>query len=135
MAADDSPEASGAMSARRASVTALAGVMGAVALLLLLVTWAATIGPDEVVRGEGNPPNYETLPTETVEPVESTSNRGSQGSGASPKVERVPIARPPALTNADPESPGTPGVTVYSGWDQPPSAASSPRLMPVWGES
>ena len=81
MVADPSPEPSGTMSGRRASVTALAGVLGAVALMLLLVTWAATIGPDEVVRGEGNPPNYETLPTETVEPVESTSNRGSQGSG------------------------------------------------------
>jgi len=81
MAAHPSPEPSGTMSARRASVTALAGVLGAVALMLLLVTWAATIGPDEVVRGEGNPPNYETLPTETVEPVEPASNRGSAGSG------------------------------------------------------
>ena len=81
MAAVPSPEPSGAMSGRRASVTALAGVLGAVALMLLLVTWAATIGPDEVVRGEGNPPNYETLPTETVEPVDPTSNRGSAGSG------------------------------------------------------
>jgi len=82
MAADPSPEPSGAMSGRRASVTALAGVLGAVALMLLLVTWAATIGPDEVVRGEGNPPSYETLPTsETAEPVEPTSNRGSAGNG------------------------------------------------------
>ena len=82
MAADPSPEPSGTMSGRRASVTALAGVLGAVALMLLLVTWAATIGPDEVVRGEGNPPNYETQPTsETAEPVDPTSNRGSQGSG------------------------------------------------------
>ena len=82
MAAVPSPEPSGAMSGRRASVTALAGVLGAVALMLLLVTWAATIGPDEVVRGEGNPPSYETLPTsETAEPVEPTSNRGSAGNG------------------------------------------------------
>ena len=82
MAADPSPEPSGTMSGRRASVTALAGVLGAVALMLLLVTWAATIGPDEVVRGEGNPPSYETLPTsETAEPVEPTSNRGSAGNG------------------------------------------------------
>ncbi|HET9997423.1 MAG TPA: DUF4129 domain-containing protein [Nocardioides sp.] len=82
MAADPSPEPSGAMSARGASVTALAGVLGAVALMLLLVTWAATIGPDEVVRGEGNPPSYETLPTsETAEPVEPPSNRGTQAAG------------------------------------------------------
>jgi hypothetical protein len=50
--------------------------------MLLLVTWAATIGPDEVVRGEGNPPSYETLQTsETAEPVGPTSNRGSAGNG------------------------------------------------------
>ena len=55
MAADPSPETSGTMSARRASVTALAGVLGAVALMLLLATWAATIGPDEVVRGRRQP--------------------------------------------------------------------------------
>src|SRR5918994_5275542 len=82
MAADPSPEPSGAMSARRASVTALAGVLGAVALMLLLVTWAATIGPDEVVRDEGNRPSYESPPTsETADPVEPTDNRGSAGGG------------------------------------------------------
>ena len=71
------------MSARRASVTALAGVLGAVGLMLLLVTWAATIGPDEVVRGEGNPPTYETLPTsETAEPRRADQRQGGRrGSG------------------------------------------------------
>jgi hypothetical protein len=82
MVADPSPETPGTMSARRASATALAGVLGAVALMLLLVTWAATIGPDEVLRGEGNPPSYETLPTsETAEPADPTGNTGSPGNG------------------------------------------------------
>ena len=83
MAAEPSPEPSGAMSGRRASVTALAGVLGAVALMLLLVTWAATIGPDEVVRGEGNPPSYATtLPTsETTTAAPPTSDARPHGSG------------------------------------------------------
>ena len=34
------------------------------------------------------------------------------GSGARPSVDRTPIALPSAETNAEPESPGTPGVTV-----------------------
>src|SRR6476620_188049 len=57
------------------------------------------------------------------------------GSGARPSVERTPIALPSALMKPVPESPGMPGVIVYSGCDQPPSGASSPRLTPVWGES
>jgi hypothetical protein len=83
MAAEPSPEASGVMSARRAAVTALAGVLGAVALMLLLATWAATIGPDEVVRAEGNPPTYETtLPTSaTSSATPPTSNALPHGSG------------------------------------------------------
>src|SRR4029079_11815253 len=66
-----------------ASVAALAGVRGAVALMLLLVTWAATIGPDEVVRGEGNPPSYATtLPTsETPTAAPPTSDARPHGSG------------------------------------------------------
>ena len=80
--ADPTPDPAAALSARRASVTALAGVLGAVALMLLLVTWAATIGPDEVVRGEGNPPSYETLPTsQTAEPTELPSGTTPAGGG------------------------------------------------------
>lgn len=83
MAAEPSPEPSGAMSGRRASVTALAGVLGAVALMLLLVTWAATIGPDEVLRREGNPPSYATtLPTsETTTAAPTTSDARPHGGG------------------------------------------------------
>jgi uncharacterized protein DUF4129 len=53
-------------SAARASVTAVVGVLGAVALLLLLVTWAATIGPQEVVTDPGNPPTNLSVPTTTA---------------------------------------------------------------------
>ena len=64
-----------AMTGRRASLTALAGVLGAVGLMLLLVTWAASIGPQEVVRGEGNPPHNMSAPTSTA-----TSTGASSGS-------------------------------------------------------
>ena len=67
----------------RASLTAVVGVLGAVALLLLLVTWAASIGPDQVVTDNGNPPSYETIPTSTSATAASsgTSNRRNAGSG------------------------------------------------------
>jgi hypothetical protein len=42
----------------RASATAVVGVLAAVGLMLLLVTWAATIGPQEVVTKPGNVPSY-----------------------------------------------------------------------------
>ena len=41
------------MGARRASAVAVAAMAGAVLLVTLLVTWAASIGPDEVLRGDG----------------------------------------------------------------------------------
>jgi hypothetical protein len=82
MAADPSPEPSGAMSGRRASVTALAGVLGAVALMLLFATWAATIGPNEVVRDAGSPPTYETQPTsETAAPTGPPGDTRPAGGG------------------------------------------------------
>jgi hypothetical protein len=82
MDGDPAPDEPGAISAGRASLTALAGVLGAVGLMLLLVTWAATIGPDEVVRGEGNPPSYESLPSSpTPTPGEWPGSGGSRGEG------------------------------------------------------
>ncbi len=42
-----------------APLTAVVGVLAAVGLLLVLLAWAATIGPDEVVAG-GREPSYET---------------------------------------------------------------------------
>src|SRR6478609_3712592 len=50
-------------------------------------------------------------------------------------VDSTPRALPSAVMKPLPESPGMPGVTVYTGCDQPPSAGSSPTLAPVCGES
>jgi hypothetical protein len=55
------------------------------------------------------------------------------GRGAIDRVDRTPMAWPLAFTNALPESPGMPGVRVYTGWVQP--LPSLPRLMPVFGLS
>ena len=43
------------------------------------------------------------------------------------------VARPEASSMALPESPGMPGVTVYTGWVQP--LGSVPRLTPFFGDS
>lgn len=77
----DSPSAQGATPAHRATLTALAGVLGAVALMLLLVTWAATIGPDEVVRAEGNPPTNITVPSPTITQDANSGHARPEGSG------------------------------------------------------
>jgi hypothetical protein len=67
----------------RASVTAVVGVLAAVGLMLLLVTWAATIGPQEVVTKEGHPPSYPSLSpsTPTATPDEGPSNQQNTGDG------------------------------------------------------
>ncbi len=52
------------MQARRASVTAVAAVVAGVLLMMLLVTWAASIGPSGVLTGEGVDPVRMT-PSET----------------------------------------------------------------------
>ena len=48
------------MGARRASASAVVAVVGGVLLITLLVAWAASIGPSEVLRGDG--PTAERLP-------------------------------------------------------------------------
>jgi hypothetical protein len=79
-----SPEGSGTTSDWRASLTAVGGVLGAVALMLLLVTWAATIGPEEVVRGKGNPPtNMSVPPKPTVTVPANPGHDRPQGGGDS----------------------------------------------------
>jgi hypothetical protein len=69
--------------AARASITAVVGVLAAVGLLLLLVTWAASIGPQEVLTDDGNPPSYAsdipTVPTPTL--FTTGPWAGSQGRG------------------------------------------------------
>jgi hypothetical protein len=57
---------------KRAAVTAVAAVLGGVVLLLVLVTWAASIGPSGVLTGEGPEPVRTTM-TETTEPAEVES--------------------------------------------------------------
>ena len=56
------PDTAPGAEAIRASVTAVVGVLGAVALLLVLVTWAATIGPQEVVSDTGSPRTSFSIP-------------------------------------------------------------------------
>jgi uncharacterized protein DUF4129 len=73
------PEGLGATSGRRASLTALAGVLGAVALMLMMLTWAASIGPDEIVAG-GRAPSYETItPTVTEDADAAGRTRDRDG--------------------------------------------------------
>ena len=71
----------GPMTPQRASVTAVAGVLAAVGLMLLLVTWAATIGPQQVLRGEGNPPSYETPPPSSPTATASTAPGSTRPAG------------------------------------------------------
>ena len=76
------PDTAPGADAVRASVTAVVGVLGAVALLLLLVTWAATIGPQEVVTDPGNPPtNVSIPPTTATAAPEQGGQPASQGKG------------------------------------------------------
>ncbi len=69
------------LSAARASTTAVAGVLAAVGLVLLMVAWAALIGPQEVLREEGSPPSYPSLSPST--PTASASASAGAGTPAS----------------------------------------------------
>lgn len=63
------------MGARRASATAVAAVVGGVLLMTLLVTWAASIGPSDVLTGEGLEPvrTTPTSPTTSSSPTDGTT--------------------------------------------------------------
>ena len=80
---EPSPAPGEGTNAARASVTAVVGVLGAVGLLLLLVTWAASIGPDQVVTQSGNPPSYASITPSTTSTATAatTSNQRNHGSG------------------------------------------------------
>jgi Domain of unknown function (DUF4129) len=54
------------MGASRASVTAVAAVVGGVLLVAVLVTWAASIGPSGVLTGDG-PEAQRITPSETTD--------------------------------------------------------------------
>jgi hypothetical protein len=70
-------ENGGTRAAARGSVTAVVGVLSAVGLLLVMLTWAATIGPDEVISG-GKEPSYQQ-PTPTVTGDSSAAGDPSDG--------------------------------------------------------
>ncbi len=81
---------SGPMGARRASASAVVAVVGGVLLVTLLVAWAASIGPSEVLRGDG-PERLQAEPSETPAlnipsesdggPDRSRKNRRAAGRG------------------------------------------------------
>ncbi|NYD41002.1 DUF4129 domain-containing protein [Nocardioides panaciterrulae] len=74
------------MGARRASVTAVAAVAGTVLLVSLLVTWAASIGPDAVLRGAGPATHRASVtPTRTATP---------SGTPTAARSSRPPQQRP-----------------------------------------
>jgi hypothetical protein len=63
-------ENDGSAASARASVTAVLGVLAAVGLLLVMLTWAASIGPEEIVAG-GKEPSYTELSPTAVENTDS----------------------------------------------------------------
>ena len=71
------------MGARRASAVAVAAMAGAVLLVTLLVTWAASIGPGEVLHGDG-PSAHSTThrPSGRPSPVPSLSPTPTPRDGA-----------------------------------------------------
>lgn len=74
------------MGARRASATAVAVVAGLVLLVSVLATWAASIGPDRVLTGDGPTPHRLT-PT-------STPTASESGSGLPRLQDVAPPPRP-----------------------------------------
>ncbi len=69
------------MTARRSSATAVVAVLGSVLLVALLVTWAASIGPGDVLTGDG-PATHRASPTSTT-PTESLSGTPSPSPSSS----------------------------------------------------
>jgi hypothetical protein len=67
--------------AARASATAVTGVLAGVGLMLLVVTWAATIGPQQVLSG-GNRPSYPSLPPLSPTPTPKSGGRPPSGESA-----------------------------------------------------
>lgn len=74
------------MTARQAS-SAVAAVLGAALLVVALVTWAATIGPSDVLRGDG-------LPVSTATPTEATSTVTPSGTATPTDGERLEQREP-----------------------------------------
>jgi hypothetical protein len=71
----------------RAGTSAVVAVLGAAGLLLVLVTWAASIGPDRVVSGghiERISPDEPSVSTETADPQDPIQEAGEQKRGDPP---------------------------------------------------
>jgi hypothetical protein len=69
---------------------AVVGVLAAVGLMLLLVTWAATIGPQEVVTDDGSPPSYPSLtPSESTSESPTGEDTRARGGGDHDVVSMV----------------------------------------------
>ena len=64
------------MTARRASLTAVAGVSAIAVLLAFLVVWSASIGPSDVLTGQG-PPRVTLQETSPTSPTPSGTPRES----------------------------------------------------------
>ena len=70
------------MSRARAGTTAVVGVLGAAALLLVLVTWAASIGPGQVISAgdvERVQEPESTVPAQPVSPSGQVEGGDEQG--------------------------------------------------------
>jgi hypothetical protein len=75
------------MSPARAGTSAVVAVVGAAGLLLVLVTWAASIGPDRVVSGGHLDPVEPTHATATVasaDPVDPADEARERAAGQTP---------------------------------------------------
>ena len=69
------------MTARRATVSAVAAVLAAALLVVVLVTWAASIGPDGVLEGRGI-----EAQRSSPSPTESASASGTPSCGPTTAV-------------------------------------------------
>jgi hypothetical protein len=75
------------MTAPRATVSAVAAVLAGALLVIVLVTWAASIGPSGVLRGDGIEPDRATsAPPSNVTP--SQTDRPSDGQRVEQRVDR-----------------------------------------------
>lgn len=75
------------MGARRASATAVAAVLGGVLLVTLLAVWAASMGPGDVLRGDGPAPPVRSY---TVSPSATGADEAADDEDLEAALEREP---------------------------------------------
>ena len=78
------------MGAKRASATAVGAVAGVVLVVSLLVTWAASMGPDRVLAGDG-PARHPLTPSESSASPSQTGGFKSLREIAPPPREAHPV--------------------------------------------